>query len=286
MTTAITPAITATTSILAPPSARTETGALHMIRADIDVRAFRRWMGSRQLVDDDHAMHCLLKECFGDIAPKPFRLIIPRAGASGALYGYTRADADELRELASMCACPLQTRVLPPWSVDSKTMPSDWQVDRQLGFEVRIRPIVRPTKNAAQRACEGRCARSGRERDKSLPPCPQCRPRRECDAFQYEAIKHPLGKMERSREEVYGEWLHRRFENKGGARLDLGSAKLVAFQRTRAVRKLHKQYSEGPDAVMRGALTITDADRFGRLVAQGIGRHKAYGYGMLLLRNA
>ena len=52
------------------------TGTLYMIRADIDALQFRRWMGSRQFVDDDHAMHCLLTECFGgDIAPKPFRLI-------------------------------------------------------------------------------------------------------------------------------------------------------------------------------------------------------------------
>ena len=35
---------------------------------------------------------------------------------------------------------------------------------------------------------------------------------------------------------------------------------------------------------MRGTLTITDPVEFGSLLANGIGRHKAYGYGMLLLR--
>ena len=60
----------------------------------------------------------------------------------------------------------------------------------------------------------------------------------------------------------------------------------MSFRRTRAVRKLHGQQSEGPDAVMRGNLTVTDSDSFVALLARGIGRHRAYGYGMLLLRPA
>ena len=35
---------------------------------------------------------------------------------------------------------------------------------------------------------------------------------------------------------------------------------------------------------MSGALTITDGEKFAQLLARGIGRHRAYGYGMLLLR--
>ena len=48
--------------------------------------------------------------------------------------------------------------------------------------------------------------------------------------------------------------------------------------------KLHERHSEGPDAVMRGNITVTDSDAFTRLLSHGIGRHRAYGYGMLLLR--
>ena len=58
------------------------------------------------------------------------------------------------------------------------------------------------------------------------------------------------------------------------------------FQRVRTVRKLHTRASEGPHAVMRGSLTIADPSAFSRMLAQGVGRHKAYGYGMLLLRPA
>ena len=40
--------------------------ALRMVRGDVDLREFNRWMGTRRFQDPDHAMHCLLKECFGD----------------------------------------------------------------------------------------------------------------------------------------------------------------------------------------------------------------------------
>ena len=271
-----------TTATIADKDAAKIAGALHMIRADIDALQLRRWMGSRRLVDDDHAMHCLLTECFGDIAPKPFRLMLPRDAQRGTLYGYADADADDLRDAANLFACPLQEKVLPLASLDSKRMSSDWQAGRRLGFEVRIRPVVRLQRDL-DRVPEGKLRlfrQDGRYGVKEFKP----RPGAECDAFQHEAIMHPKGKMKRSREEVYREWLQARFENKGGAALDLETAKMASFRRARAIRKLRRRYSEGPDAIMRGELEITDGEKFGELLASGIGRHKAYGYGMLLLR--
>ena len=35
---------------------------------------------------------------------------------------------------------------------------------------------------------------------------------------------------------------------------------------------------------MQGNLTITEPEKFACLLARGVGRHRAYGYGMLLLR--
>ena len=235
---------------------------LQMIRADIDVRNFWRWAGTRRLQDLDYAMHCLLTESFGDLAPKPFRVIIPRGGSRGVLYGYGTGNADTLREAAEICADPLQCRVIPASSLDTKEMPSEWRTDKQLGFETRVRPVVRRTRNA------------------------DCRPGKEWDAFQLEAIRYPKCAMPRSREEVYADWLSDQFERRGGARLDMSKTKLVSFQRTRTVRKRRARYSEGPDTVMRGVLAITDSDAFSELLAHGIGRHRAYGYGMLLLRPA
>ncbi len=233
---------------------------LNMIRTEVNVRDFQRWMGTRRLQDPDHAMHCLLAECFGEAAPKSFRAIFPRRGSGAVLYGYGQADAGALREAANTYADPLQSKILPAGSLDSKLMPAEWPREKRMGFEVRIRPIIRRSQNAA------------------------CRPGKEQDAFQAEADNHPKGEMPRTREEVYRDWLSGQFAAKGGAGLE--SAALQSFQRTRAFRRRHTRYSEGPDAVMRGILKVIDPDAFAELLARGVGRHRAYGYGMLLLRPA
>ena len=265
--------------------------ALRMVRGDVDLREFNRWMGSRRFQDPDHAMHCLLKECFGDfytnktpagIAPQPFRLVATRGASVGCLYGYTRVDADALRESAAICACPLQARVLPADRIDDKPMPTEWRVGLRLGFEVRVRPIVRLRKDLSRVPPDKLRLFRTRPGEADAP-----RPGKECDVFQWEALDSSatLG-MTRTREEVYVDWLDKQFERRGGAVLDKCETKLVSFQRTRAVRKLHRRYSEGPDALMRGELEITDGAKFSKLLADGIGRHRAYGYGMLLLRPA
>ena len=261
----------------AATNAAPEAATLQMVRAEVNVRDFQRWMGVRRLQDPDHAMHCLLTECFGDLAPKPFRLIVPRGGSTGCLYGYGQSGADDLREEADICADPLQSRIIPASTIDSKPMPSEWRGGKRLGFEVRIRPVVRLKKHTSRIPPE--VQRSFKEGG--------LRPGKECDAFLYKAIGHPeKGGMKRTREQVYAEWLSDQLARIGGATLDVERTKLMAFQRTRAFREARTRYSEGPDAVMRGILTVTCSDAFANLLARGIGRHRAYGYGMLLLRPA
>ena len=96
-------------------------------------------------------MHCLLTECFGDLAPKPFRLIVPRGAACGVLYGYGHAEANSLREAAGIYADPLQAKIFPGHTINSKPMPTEWQAGKRLGFETRIRPVVRRSRNVESR---------------------------------------------------------------------------------------------------------------------------------------
>lgn len=238
------------------------TATLQMIRAEVNVRDFQRWMGMKRLQDPDHAMHCLLTECFGDLAPKPFRLVTPRGVEASVLYSYGLAGANALREAAAICADPLQSRIIPADSMDSKPMPTEWQPNKRLGFDVRIRPIIRKARGCG---CEGA----------------------ELDAFQVKAETYPKGEMPHSREKVYAEWLSCQLDRIGGASLDLERTELTSFQRTRTHRKRQsRRHSEGPDAVMRGVLTVNEPAAFNKLLARGVGRHRAYGYGMLLLRPA
>ena len=229
-----------------------------MIRAEVSIRDFQRWMGIRRLQDPDHAMHCLLVESFGaELAPKPFRVITPAGGATGCLYGYGASDANALRDAAAAFACPLQASVIPADTLQSKPMPSEWEAGKRLGFEVRIRPTRRLRRTIGN--------------DVHIA---------ERDAFLMQALDETA--ETRSREAVYQDWLAERLERCGGATLE--SATLQSFQRTRAIRSQRSRYSEGPDALMRGDLLVDDGAAFAELLSNGIGRHRAYGYGMLLLR--
>ena len=245
---------------------------LQMIRAEIDLRSFHRWAGSRRMIsrnafDEGYAMHCLLIESFGERAPKPFRMIAPRgkargpldgSGWRGVLYGYGDAGADALREASTVYADPLQCSALQVDGLKSKPMPIAWRPGQRLGFEVLVRPTIRRSKRAASH------------------------PGTEWDAFLWEAIQHEKGGMKRSREDVYSDWLGEQFRRRGGAELE--EAGLKSFQRTRVIRRRAARPIEGPNAVMSGVLTVTDGEKFAKLLARGIGRHRAYGYGMLLLR--
>ena len=204
-------------------------------------------------------MHCLLMETFGGISPKPFRLLAPRQSGvlRGVLYGYAQVSADRLIDSAASFADPLQTLVLPKESIQTKAMPLDWESGRRLGFEVLVRPVVRQTRNAEH-------------------------PGAERDAYQREAEQLPKGRMLPSREDVYVRWLSDRLARQGGAKLE--ECRLAGFRRVRVVRKLHGPSIDGPSAVMHGTLTICEGSKFSELLRSGIGRHRSYGYGMLLLR--
>lgn len=235
---------------------------VNMIRADLSRQALHRWAGSKRLTvqnafDPGFAIHTLLVESFGDLAPRPFRFIIPRNRHSpGVFYGYSPHNADTLRNAAGIFADPLQMAVLPPVSIQSKAMPSSWTPGQRLGFEVLIRPIARRSRGAA-------------------------RPGSEVDVFQRAASQHLPGGMTDNREAVYCDWLKALLRNRGA---DLNEARLRSFQRVQTVRRLGQRATEGPEALIHGTLTIVDAAAFNNLIARGIGRHRAYGYGMLLVR--
>ena len=86
-------------------------------------------------------------------------------------------------------------------------------------------------------------------------------------------------KAGRSRELVYADWLAERLG--GAATLEPG-VRLAHFLRRRAART--GMAPEGPDVTLQGNLIVSDPVRFHQILANGLGRHKAYGYGMLLLR--
>jgi CRISPR system Cascade subunit CasE len=259
--------------------------ALHLIRLPISLDQLGRWAAQRKYgftlrrgpkgqgrdagFDEGRAIHHLLAETFGPGILQPFRHFVAPGGKQSQVYAYSRLDADALRDAASSYALPEASTICDLTQLAAKAMPEQWRAGRRLGFEIRVRPVSRLLKPLP--AADGTFAKGA-----------------EVDVFLLEAIHNfPTGeaaeasmlKAGRSREAVYKDWLARRL--KGGATLQPG-VRLTRFQRLRAARKNYSP--EGPDAVFQGDLIVDDPVGFQELLSQGIGRHKAYGYGMLLLR--
>ena len=233
--------------------------SLHLIHLPVPPRAFAEWargrgFGPRGTQDDGMVLHILLSALFGKGRLQPFRLFTPDRG-EGSLYAYADQATSELVETARMVGTPEMLAAVALDRMRAKPMPEP-HTGQRLGFDLRFRPVRRLT--------EG-----GRVRER--------------DAFVAEACRdHPqdpqgMTTAGRDREAVYRDWLAERLI---GAELE--TAKLVRFQRLRVLR--NGRALEGPDATMHGTLTVTDPATFSTALASGIGRHRAYGFGMLLLR--
>lgn len=229
--------------------------ALHLIQAQVQLGELYHWAGSRHLMprifDEGYALHCLLNSSFGEKQFQPFRLLYPRDAKVATLYGYSQANADELTEMAMTFAEPSFARIVTG-KLQGKLMPDNFSKVRRLGFDIKVRPTTR--------------GKAGEQ-----------------DAFLHAAIQSPDQLL--SRELVYRDWVLNRLQKNGATMKQESPFTIASYRRTRAIRQAgQRSGSEGPEVVVHGELQITDPDAFDQLLSRGLGRHKAYGYGMLLLR--
>jgi CRISPR system Cascade subunit CasE len=234
---------------------------LHMVELRLDPEALIRFAQDQRVNrnrDEDlgYALHIWLKALLQEKAPKPFRLVQHKNGII-RLLGYSLFDGSTLLNQAQTFARPLTTGVT---RIDdllhAKPMPDKWLEGRQLGFEILLCPVSR---------------KQGKEKDLFL--------------HRVEATDGPGNVPQR--EVVYQRWLVAHLS--AGATVE--QAELRGF-------RLISQYRQGrktgggrggsrltrPQALFQGTLCVRDSQRFSQLLARGIGRHRAFGYGMLLLR--
>jgi CRISPR system Cascade subunit CasE len=149
----------------------------------------------------------------------------------------------------------------------SREMP-EFSAGQRLGFRTRVCPV----------------ARTRRPGNRPLPKDRHGRVKhREMDAFVHAALG--LSQEARvDREAVYSRWLDGQLRRGGASRL-VEHAELVEFRRE-GMRRGGGPRLERPNAVLEGVLAIEDPQAFRALLARGVGRHRAFGFGMLLLRPA
>lgn len=238
---------------------------MYMIDLPLDPAALTRFAwrhghgGGRAPLDEDfgYAAHAWLAAALGEQAPRPFRLIENRTGLR--LLGYASVGVDRLARRAKDYALPDAFSVCDWPAAASKEMPAVWTTGRRLGFELRASPVVRGE--------------------------------RERDAYLVEVERaHAEGREPAGRAEIYGQWLVRQFGRDGAAQATSEAVSLIGFRRVLTLRQSRtgeagrRRGVERPDALFSGELTVHDPEAFARLLERGIGRHRAFGFGMLLLR--
>ena len=244
----------------------TDQPKLYMLQLPLETRKLfelgkRRSLPLRR-TDLDYLVHCQLGELFGDAAPTPFRTL-HRSRREVDVLAYASEPLEALRARAETFADP------PSWVACSwdraadKPMPAEWPEGRRLGFEVRACPVVR-------KASSGPKHRAGAEVDVFLSRCWE-RPEATVD-----------------RESVYGEWLHEQLAGRGAT---LRQVRMEKFRLARLLRRNHADtrtasLCQRPDALFQGVLEVDDGSRFRELLERGVGRHRAFGFGMVLLRPA
>jgi CRISPR system Cascade subunit CasE len=241
--------------------------ALYLLHTQPDPQRLAAWAARHRLLDGQgdlgYALHALLHAAFGEPAPQPFRYLDAEQG----LLAYTRLSAAELAQCAALADPDVAAalglgQTLHHAGLSARSFPTQWAAGHVLGFEVRVRPIIR----------EGK---TGRERD----------------AFLAAAEKAVGSEIDRS--EVYVQWLRELLVRQGGA--ELVDASVTRYQLLGVTRKTqkggsgdarHSRVVSGPDAVLTGQLRVTGPQAFAQLLSGGVGRHRAFGFGLLLLRSA
>lgn len=240
---------------------------LYLLHTRPDPQRLAAWAARHRLLDKEgdlgYALHALLHAAFGEQAPQPFRYLDAEQG----LLAYSRLDATGLAQRVALAEPDVAAalglgQTQQHGGMNVRLFPTQWAVGHTLGFEVRVRPIIR----------EGK---TGRERD------------------AYLAAAEKAKDTELDRGEVYGQWLRNLLARQGGA--ELVDARMTRYQQLGVTRKSQKGNAEdvrhsrlvnGPDAVLAGQLRVTNSQTFAQLLANGLGRHRAFGFGLLLLRSA
>lgn len=233
-----------------------------------DLRALSEAAARAELLppggDPGYALHAALLAQFGKaLAPKPFVL------RDGRLLGYVQADGARLVEAAALPVFDNAALAasLRAGRLEHRLMPQDFASGQTLDCEVRIRPVVR-----------SRTGREGRTRERDVflagvDPA-SAPPTTARDSHEPRAL-------------AYAAWLAQALEREGAGRIDADRdgalVALTAFRRTRLHTGPEGRGVEGPDAVLRARIVVADPAAFRALLRRGIGRARAFGFGMLLL---
>lgn len=204
-------------------------------------------------IDDvNYATHAALDSNFGPSVVKPFSIVgdKPNSDHTFKVLAYSDHDADALQELASELATPEWYACVK--SVVSKPMPKTWAAGRELRLGLRTCPV----------------RRSGNT---------------EGDLFMSAVRSDPTS----DRHQVYSAWVSSLLEDSGAVTLQQAPV-VERFHTSRVVRRDQEtkavRHVTIPDVTFDLNVVVKDGERFNELLCSGVGRHRSFGFGMILVR--
>jgi CRISPR system Cascade subunit CasE len=238
---------------------------LHLVkvplRADKLVAMARRRQINVRNMDDGYFAHCLLTELWQENAPAPF--VLRGNGRTLDAWGYSPTNAARLMEHARAFGDPSILEALDGDAIASRAMPR-FDRGRRVGFLTRVCPVtrlIRPTNGH----------RAGAEIDVFLAKC------------------FSLGSdVAVSREATYREWFANRLADSTVSGAMPARVTVAGIARAHVVRRTQGNERKArtlqrPDVHLEGDLIIEDGDTFLRFLARGVGRHRAFGFGALMV---
>lgn len=225
---------------------------LHLLRVPIHTPRLLRFAAEHGITQEDetlgYTLHAWFAALFDDMSPKPFRYIERRC----EVLAYTHCDAATLLDRAQTFASPQAWAALDTAGVASKPMPDAWRIGQRLRVEVLACPVSRK-----------------RDEEKDL----------------YLRALDRLGSDAPPRAEVYRDWFVAQWQDA----LHFEQVELLGMSaRSRLLRRARDGANrlrtiERPQALFAGNAVIANGECFATLLTRGIGRHRAFGFGMPLL---
>lgn len=229
-------------------------------------------MGDRILPGDDpdfgYLVHCALTGLWGDHSPRPFFIQQDIDTTSHlAALGYFQVPIsylhnhqlhrlrDELIDWAKLYASTDSYSMVDWSSFEVKPYPTNWPVGRRLSFKTKVCPVEEFNGRDVDIFIS---RRSGEARSNSMS----------------------------ARGAIYGSWVSDVFARHG---VTLHSSTLQRFNISTVYRRTHGGVRKGinfriPDATITGDLEIVDPIGFLKLIQGGLGSHRGFGYGMVLIQ--
>jgi len=238
---------------------------LHLWRLPLDLKGLAR-IAAEQCIpyhDEDHGyvIHALLAALYGSTAPRPWHF---QAGKR-LLWAYAPQPLEAQQETSDL-ADPLYHRAVDWARAASKRMPR-FAVGRRMRFDLRACPVVRHG------------GRKGKDRAS------------EHDYLLWCARRDGVPQNHLDPRLVYAEWLCERAWKPAAAGAQVVSGSVAVVGRSKPMEQGANAWRgrrDGrvrlPDVSFTGMLEVGDPDTFAAFLARGVGRHRSFGFGMLLLR--